>query len=196
MLLLGSILAIGLLLGLGLGGSIRELGKLDVHLWWLIPLGLALQIVPIPQGPEGPGHYIPFVALLLSFLLVGAVVALNWRLRGFPAILLGVLLNVIPIVVNQGMPVSGQAVIEAGGSVADVPRALGNKHHLLTPDDEVTFLADVIAIRSPFQAVVSAGDLVMWAGAGWFLTFAMLGAPRREASPARPPRRGIRSAKT
>jgi uncharacterized protein DUF5317 len=196
MLLLGSILAIGLLLGWGLGGSIRELGKLDVRLWWLIPVGLALQIAPIPQGPEGPGHYLPFVTLLVSFLLVGAVVALNLGLRGFPAILLGVLLNVIPIVVNQGMPVSGQAVAESGGSVSDVPRTLGAKHHLMTPDDQVTFLADVIAIRQPFQAVVSIGDLVMWAGASWFLTFAMLGAPRRERRSPPPPRRRARSAKT
>jgi uncharacterized protein DUF5317 len=196
MLLLGSILVIGLLLGWGLGGSIRELGKLDVRLWWLLPIGLALQIVPIPQGPEGPGHYLPFVTLLVSFLVVGAVVALNWRLRGFPAILLGVLLNVIPIVVNQGMPVSGQAVVASGGSVSDVPRNLGNKHHLAGPNDEVTFLADVIAIRAPFHAVVSIGDLVMWAGAGWFLTFAMLGAPRRDSRRSRTPRRRVRSAKT
>lgn len=196
MLLLASILVIGLLLGWGLGGSIRELGNLNVRLWWLIPVGLALQVVPIPQSPDGPGLYLPFVTLLVSFVLVGGVVALNWRLRGFVAVLVGVVLNLIPIAVNQGMPVSAQAVVASGGNVADVPTGIGSKHHLQRPGDDVTFLADVIAIRRPFRAVVSVGDLVMWAGAGWFVTFAMLGAPRREPRPARPPRRATRSAKT
>jgi hypothetical protein len=195
-LLLASILGIGLLLGWGLSGSIRHLGNLEVRLWWVIPLGLALQLIPIPQAADGPGRYLPFVTLLLSFLLVGAAVLSNWRLRGFPAVLLGVLLNLIPITVNQGMPVSARAVVQSGGSVADVPRELGAKHHLERPEDAVTFLADVIAIRRPFRAVVSVGDLVMWLGAGWFLTFAMLGSPRRESRPDRVPRQAYRSAKT
>lgn len=196
MLLLASILVIGLLLGWGLGGGVRRLAKLEVRFWWLIPLALVIQLVPIPHAESGPGRYFPFVLLLVSFLLIGATVFLNWRLRGFPAILIGVLLNLIPIVVNQGMPVSGAAVVEAGGSLADVPRELGAKHHLERPEDAVTFLADVIAVRSPFRAVVSVGDLVMWAGAGWFLTAAMLGVPMREPRLPRAPARMTRSAKT
>jgi hypothetical protein len=195
-LLLASILAIGLLLGWGLGGGIRNLAKLEVRLWWLIPVALVVQLVSIPQAESGPGRYMPFVVLLASFLLIGAAVLLNRRLRGFPVILLGVLLNLVPIVVNQGMPVSGSAVIEAGGSLAEVPRELGAKHHLKRPEDQVTFLADVIAVRSPFRAVVSIGDLVMWAGAGWFVTAAMLGFPGREPRPARMPRRTLRSSRT
>lgn len=196
MLLLASILAIGLLLGWGLGGGIRNLAQLEVRMWWLIPVALAVQVVPIPSAESGPLRYLPFVTLLLSFVLIGAVVVMNWNLRGFPVILLGVILNLIPIVVNQGMPVSGAAVVESGGSLADVPRELGAKHHLETSRDKLTFLADVIAVRTPFRAVVSVGDLVMWAGAGWFVTAAMLGVPRREQRPARRPVRRLRSAKT
>ncbi len=195
-LLLASILVIGALLGWGLGGGIRNLAKLEVRFWWLIPLALVLQVLPVPRADSGPGQYFPFVLLLVSFLLIGAAVVMNWRLRGFPAIFIGVLLNLIPIVVNQGMPVSGSAVIESGGSLADVPRELGGKHHLQRPEDQVGFLADVIAVRSPFRAVVSAGDLIMWGGAGWFLTAAMLGGPLREPRPGRMFPRAIRSART
>jgi Family of unknown function (DUF5317) len=108
-----------------------------------------------------------------------------------------VLLNLIPIALNQGMPVSASAVVESGGSLADVPTELGSKHHLERPEDDLTFLADVISIRPPFQAVVSIGDLLMWVGAGWFLTSAMLGSPERESrlAPAPRPRR-LRSART
>jgi hypothetical protein len=192
---LASILAIGLLLGWGFGGSIRALARLEVSLWWLVPIALGLQFLPIPRGDEGPGRYAPFVVLIVSFVLVGVVVVVNWRLRGFPAIFFGVLLNLIPITLNQGMPVSASAVVESGGSLADVPRELGAKHHLERPEDELTFLADVISIRPPFQAVVSIGDLLMWVGVGWFLTAAMLGFPEREPPPAPAPRR-LRSART
>ena len=195
MLLLASIVVIGLLLGWGLGGRIRHLGELEVRLWWLIPLALVLQVISIPRASAGPGRYAPFAVLLLSFVLIGVVMAANWQLRGFPTILLGVVLNLIPIALNQGMPVSGAAVIESGGSIDAVPRDLGQKHHLQRPEDRLTVLADVIAVRKPFHAVVSVGDLVMWLGAGVFVTAAMLGAhrPGRHRSPA-PPREG-RSAK-
>ncbi|MDQ4059065.1 MAG: DUF5317 domain-containing protein [Actinomycetota bacterium] len=196
MLLLASILVIGLLLGWGLGGGIRNLALLEVRWWWLIPLALVIQLAPIPQADSGPGRYLPFVLLIGSFLMIGAAVVVNWRLLGFPLILLGVLLNLVPIVINQGMPVSGAAVIEAGGSLTDVPRELGGKHHLERPEDALTFLADVIAVRSPFRAVVSIGDLVMWAGAAWFLTAAMIGLPPREAGFPRVPARTLRSSKT
>jgi hypothetical protein len=193
-LLLASIVVMGLLLGWGLGGRIRNLGELEVRLWWLVPLALVLQVISIPRSPDGPGKYAPFVILLLSFLLIGVVMTMNWQLRGFPTILLGVVLNLIPIALNQGMPVSGPAVIEAGGSVDAVPRELGEKHHLQRPEDRLTVLADVIPVRKPFHAVVSAGDLVMWVGAGVFVTAAMLGAHRRERRRSPAPQPGGRSA--
>jgi hypothetical protein len=196
-LLLASIVAIGLLLGWGLGGGVRNLAGLEVRMWWLVPIALVVQLLPIPHAESGVLRYLPFVLLLVSFVLIGVVMVVNWQLRGFPVILIGVVLNLIPIVVNQGMPVSGAAVIESGGSLADVPRELGAKHHLESSRDQLTFLADVIPVRTPFRVVVSVGDLVMWAGAGWFVTAAMLGVPRREQRrPARPPARRLRSAKT
>ena len=195
MLLLASIVVIGLLLGWGLGGRIRNLAQLEVRLWWLVSIAFVMQVISVPRAAEGPGRYAPFAVLLLSFVLIGGVMALNWRLTGFPTILLGVILNLIPIAINQGMPVSGPAVIESGGSVEAVPRELGEKHHLLRPEDRLTELADVIAVRPPFQAVVSVGDLVMWVGAAWFLTAAMLGRQRRGPRPSPAPSRAARSSR-
>ena len=179
-LLLGSILLIGLLLGWGLGGSLRNLAHVRVGLWFLFPVALLLQAIPIPQGGSGPARYLPFAVLEFSYLVLVVAVAANWRLRGFRLILLGLLLNVIPITVNLGMPVSGSAVAEVGGDVNDVPRTPGSKHHLATAEDQLTFLGDVIPVREPFRTVVSVGDLVMYVGAAWFLTAAMLGVPSQE----------------
>jgi hypothetical protein len=188
-LLLGSILAIGLLIGWGFGGGLRNLAHVRVGLWFLFPVALVLQAVPVPQADSGTARYLPFAVLLFSYLTLVVAVVANWRLRGFPAILLGLVLNLVPITLNQGMPVSGTAVAEAGGRLADVPTRPGGKHHLATPSDRLTFLGDILPVRDPFRTVVSVGDLVMWAGAAWFLAAAMLAtASRPLRKPARPDR--------
>jgi uncharacterized protein DUF5317 len=178
-LLLACILLVALLMGWGLGGALRNLAHLQVGLWWIYPVALALQIIPVPHSESGTGRYLPFAVLLFSYLALIGVTAVNWRLRGFAAILLGLVLNLVPIAVNRGMPVSGRAVQEAGGSIRDVPRGEGQKHHLETPEDQVTFLADVLPVRAPFRQVVSVGDLVMYLGAGYFFAAAMLATPER-----------------
>jgi hypothetical protein len=178
-LLLGSILLIGLLIGWGFGGSLRNLAHVRVGLWFLFPAALVLQVIPVPQSESGTGQYLPFAVLEFSYLVLAVAVAANWRLRGFRLILLGLLLNIVPITVNQGMPVSGSAVVDAGGKVEDVPTERGGKHHLATAEDQLAFLGDVIPIREPFRMVVSVGDLVMYVGAAWFLAAAMLGVPSR-----------------
>jgi hypothetical protein len=190
-MLLGAVLGIGLLLGWGLGGALRNLASVEIRLWQVFPAALALQVVPLPGS-----SYLPFVALVVSYVFLIGVTALNWRLRGFPLILVGLVLNAVPIFINQGMPVSAEAVVAAGGSVDELPRGRGGKHHLSTGEDDLTFLGDVIAIRAPFRAVVSVGDLLMYSGAAVFLTGAMLASPRRPPPPpslshrpARPSRR-------
>ena len=179
--LLAVFLVIGLLIGWGFGGALRNLAHLRVGLWWMYPVGLVLQVAPVPRVGTGTGRYLPYAVLMFSYVILISVTAVNWRLRGFALILLGLLLNVAPIAVNQGMPVSGSAVREAGGRVESVPTEPGGKHHLATGEDQITFLADVIPIRAPFRQVVSAGDLVMWTGAAVFLAAAMLGRPERRS---------------
>ena len=185
-LVAAAFLVIGLLLGWGFGGSLRNVAHVRVALWWLFPIGLALQILPLPSFETGSVRYLPFAVLLFSYVLLIAVAAINWRVRGAPLILVGLVLNLIPIALNQGMPVSGSAVREVGGSVASVPIEPGGKHHLATGEDRLTFLGDVIPMRSPFREVVSVGDLVLWLGAAVFLAAAMLALPERPPRPIAP----------
>ncbi|MGH2683921.1 MAG: DUF5317 domain-containing protein [Actinomycetota bacterium] len=196
MLLLATILLIGVLLGFGLGGDIRNLATAELRLWWVLPVAVALQVAPIPRAEGQVGANLPFAALIRSFALIGLVCGVNWRLRGFPTLLLGVLLNLIPISLNQGMPVSAEAVIEVGGSVEDLPTQRGAKHHLATRDDVLTILGDTIAVREPFKAVVSIGDIVMWVGAALFVTAAMLARERRTDVPPTHPHRARSATKS
>jgi hypothetical protein len=187
--LVSAFLVMGLLLGWGFGGALRNLAHVRVGLWWMYPVGLALQVVPVPTFETGTARYLPFAVLLFSYVVLISVTAINWRLRGFPLILVGLVLNLVPIALNQGMPVSGSAVRAVGGSVEEVPTEPGGKHHLATDGDLAVFLGDVLPVRAPFREVVSAGDLVLWLGAAVFLAGAILAvparSPRRVAGPAR-----------
>lgn len=188
-LLLASILAIGLLFGWGFGGALRNIAHVRVVLWFLFPLALVLQAIPVPRTESGVGRYMPFIVLELSYLVLLVAVTVNWRLRGFRLIFVGLVLNAIPITLNMGMPVSGSAVLEAGGRVEEVPTIRGAKHHLAGNGDRLSFLGDVISVRTPFRTVVSVGDIAMYAGVAWFVAAAMLGQPTRTHRPRPQPDR-------
>ena len=132
------------------------------------------------------------MVLLLSYAVLIAVLVVNWRLRGFLVVLAGLVLNLVPIAANQGMPVSGTAIESVGGSLKDIPRERGEKHHLATDEDIIQPLADVIAVRSPFNTVVSVGDILMYVGAGVFLAAAMMASPERPTRRDLLPRRSVR----
>lgn len=182
MLLVGAILGIGLLLGWGFGGRLRNLAILRIELWWLAPIALALQVIPLPELEGDLVRALPVGALLLSFFLLTVVAAVNWRLPGFVLILIGVVMNFAVIAVNLGMPVSADALTRLGHSddiaqLGDAPA--GAKHHLATRDDLLTPIGDVIPVEEPFDAVVSPGDVVAYSGAAVLIAAAMLRLPER-----------------
>ncbi|HWC32243.1 MAG TPA: DUF5317 family protein [Actinomycetota bacterium] len=190
MILLGAIVVAAMLLAFGLGGRLRNLADPDVRVrWWpILPLSLALQVAPIPQVGTGVGRYLPVVAVLVSYLILGVVLVANIRLRGFVLILLGSLLNVVVIAANQGMPVSRAAIVESENIslLEGLPTERGHAYHAATEGDVLLPLADVIPVRQPFGVVVSVGDVFTYSGTALFLAAAMLGRPRRR-SPRRDP---------
>ena len=183
MLLIGSFLAIGLLLGWGLNGRLRYLADVRIRAWWLAPLALVLQTAPAPTVEADWGRFVPAGMLALSFLLLMVIVAVNLRNRGFGLIMLGLILNLSVIFVSQGMPVSAHALREIGHE-EDIPRLaaaeLGDKHHRATREDLLRPLGDVIPVREPFNTVMSPGDVLMYMGAALFLAAAMRGRSRRD----------------
>ncbi|HEV8572027.1 MAG TPA: DUF5317 domain-containing protein [Actinomycetota bacterium] len=189
MLLLAAILGIGLLLGWGFGGRLRNLGTVRIHLWPLALVGLVLQVVPVPRLAGTAQALLPVGVVLLSYAVLLFFVAVNWWLRGFLVIGVGLLLNAAVIAANLGMPVSEYAVRQSGQaeSIDELTSADDPKHHLSGEGDVLLPLADVIPVGSPFNIVVSVGDVVSYVGAAVFLAAAMLGsADRRSRSPGRP----------
>lgn len=189
MILMTAFLVIGLLLGWGLGGGLRCLSRVRVRWWWLAPVALALQVAPFPSVDGELGARLPTAVFILSFLLLAILAAANLRLRGFALILLGVLLNLVVIAANQGMPVSAHAleVLDRQEDIVTLREVEdGSKHHLATGEDVLRPLGDVIAVRRPFDTVVSVGDVLAFGGAAIFLGSAMRGRPARRAREPEP----------
>jgi hypothetical protein len=90
-------------------------------------------------------------------------------------VMVGLALNVLVIAVNGGMPVSAAALDVAGASAEGLGAGETAKHHLMGPGDKLTPLGDVIGIPPPVGAVVSVGDLFLYAGVAALVVTVMLG---------------------
>jgi Family of unknown function (DUF5317) len=178
MLLLLTIVAAAIVAGYVMGGGLSGFERLKLKWWGLAPGGLALQFV---SPTELGGVERDTVGL---FLLVGSYVPLlvfaarNVALAGYPLILAGLALNLLVIFVNGGMAVTEQALVRSGqeDAVAILREEGDGKHHLADEEEDVLLvLGDVIPVGWPFQQVVSAGDLVLYAGVAWMIVAVMRG---------------------
>ena len=170
---------IAIAIGYTLGGQLSNLGRVSFR-WPLAGiLGVALQFAPV----GGSGGYLLLVA---SFLLLIVAAAANWRLPGFVLILAGLWMNFMVITVNEGMPVTRDAIVASGqaDSLEELVDSPGSKHHLAGPDDDLLFLADRIAVPPPVKQVISVGDIVAYAGAMWFVVAGMRRGDRLEEQPS------------
>ncbi len=170
--------AVGALIGLAVGGRPRHLPEHSFYLWPLLLAGLALQVIV-----EATGHSSVGVALVvLSYALLLAFGALNLRLAGMGVIMVGMVMNLLPIALNAGMPVRASALADAdiATSVDDAQYVeLRGERHLEEDDDHLTVLGDIIPIPA-IRQVVSFGDLVLSVG-----TITMI------VSLLRPPRKSV-----
>jgi len=170
-------LPIGVLAGLLLGGRVSRLASLPVRTPLLAALGIALQFIPA-TGTTGA------ILLVASFVFLCAFAVRNLELPGFPLILLGLVLNLTVIAVNNGMPVTRHALVRSGqaSTLKDLRTAGGSKHHLATTEDRLMPLADVLALPPPVGQAISVGDIATHAGIVWLLVWGMLRVPAPPAA--------------
>lgn len=157
-----------ILLGYAMGGSLTNLAETRFRWAWVGLVGIILQFLPIEGG-------LGSAALATSFLLLFAVALVNRRLPGWILILVGLYLNFLVIAVNQGMPVTTEAIRASGqtDTLAELRALDSPKHHLRTAEDELLLLGDIMAVPPPIRQAVSIGDLAAVAGMAWFVFAAM-----------------------
>jgi len=161
----------GTLLALALvpltGGRLTRLADVRLGSRWVVVYALSLQVLAISIVPDWPRPVV--VALHAStYVLAAAFVWLNRDVAGLPVLALGAGLNALAIALNGGqMPASASALARAG-ITQDGDQYVNSG---VVEDPRLGFLGDVLASPSwlPLQNVYSVGDLVILAGAVWFV---------------------------
>jgi len=185
MILFVSVILLSVLVGYLVGGRLRGFERLHLRYWWLAPIGLGLQALPLPDARHGTDFLVRMAVLGASYALLLLFAFVNIRITGMPLLLVGLTLNTAVVIANGGMPVSRHALVASGQG--EVLRLLtadeGAKHHLMTSADRLTPLADVIPIPQPVGQVASVGDVFVYAGVAWLIVAVMRGRTGEQAPP-------------
>jgi hypothetical protein len=160
MLVLAVAVAVALVIPLLTGGSYTRLVMTSWRWGPALFVGLGLQVaLEWVKMPAARRDDVGFALLLLSYALIIAFCARNLLLRGMAIVLIGVCCNTLVIALNTGMPVrlppdyARESLLETTV-----------KHHRQDSTDRLTVLGDIIILRSPFDAAISFGDLIIAVG--------------------------------
>jgi hypothetical protein len=145
-------------------GSFRRLGRIQFRILWLLFVALGIQIVlEYVTFPKDRIDDLGLAILLLSYVLIFVFCYVNRKVKGTSLIAIGIALNVLVIVLNQGMPTKDD-VLERNGREVHVPIARTVKHRPQDDDTVLPFLGDVMTLPGARNTQFSIGDIVIALG--------------------------------
>lgn len=154
-------IAAGVGLGIAKGGSLDRLRTFRPDLWQALVGGVALQLLIRVTGVRGT----PAVLLeIVSAVALLTFAVANIRIGGMVLVVAGLGLNLLPTVVDWGIPTSRSA-LDTAGLIDDRPGAtviLEGPRHVATADDALRWLGEIIPL--PTRQVISIGDVIRHAG--------------------------------
>lgn len=158
------VFVVALFLSLIFKRRIYHLHETNIRLIYLLPLPFILQFLPIENRS---------LVMVISYLILFFLLAINWNLKGFKFILFGSVLNFIAIILNNGkMPVYGPLAI-----AMNLKPSI--KHVLFEKFDPILLIGDIIPAYTPWgrKFLISVGDVFVYIG----LIVFMLTKPRRSS---------------
>jgi Family of unknown function (DUF5317) len=167
-----------LVAGLARGGLLRGLTQTGVRNRSLGLVCLAVQafVVALPLRAIGLPYGLGALLLAVALGVLLAVARANGRMPGVPLIALGLLLNLVAVVANAGMPTSESTLARAGVAVErPLPHRPDAKHVLAGEGTRLGLLGDNLAVR-PLRAVVSYATVCELAGLFLLLQYLLLAA--------------------
>jgi Family of unknown function (DUF5317) len=156
----------GVAVGLARGGSLRALRNPGVRSLRLGLAALAVQalVVVLPLRAIGLPLALGAVPLVAALAVLLGVARANGRLPGMPLFALGLLLNLLVVLANFGMPVPATTLERAGITVEQpVPDRPDAKHVLERGGTRLALLGDRLAVR-PLRTVTAFGTVIELAG--------------------------------
>jgi hypothetical protein len=159
-LVLAIAVAVALLIPFVTRGSYARLLSVEWRWGPLLFAGLAIQIVlEFYTLPRARWDDLGVTLLLASYALILAFCGRNLVRRGMGLVMIGVACNAVAIAANQGMPVK---ILPSWGGHELAQETV--KHQPQQPDDNLIFITDIIVLESPFDTVISFGDLILAVG--------------------------------
>ncbi|PKQ29091.1 MAG: hypothetical protein CVT60_07155 [Actinobacteria bacterium HGW-Actinobacteria-10] len=143
--------------------------------WVLLVLLVAVSFAPAIDIPFSESILVT-VVWIIPVLACIVVASLNFRKPGLGLVVIGLLLNLIVVAANVGMPVliANIGFIVETTSAAD---AIANSwlHIPTDPNTRMIVLADVVPAPGPtgFRSMLSIGDLLIMIGVGRFVFLGM-----------------------
>jgi hypothetical protein len=153
------VIALATVVALVRGGSLDRLAETEFRFGPLLLIALVAQFGLDLWNPPWLNETGDLAVLLVTNLAVAIFLFVNRHLPGLLLAAAGMLLNVIVITANGGMPVS-----ERAAEIAQMPiTEIGIKHELLTDQTRLPWIADVIPVPVVHR-VISAGDILLMSG--------------------------------
>jgi hypothetical protein len=187
MFVVPGLIVFAMLLGYVLGGRLRRFEDLRINRWGLAVVGAALTAIvnlfPALSFAGIPDTVIGPVLLATSYFLLAVFLISNrWIPAGY-VMILGLLLNLVVVVANGGMPVRAEAITQSGGNPAVLEDSTVGKHHLMSDGDVLWHLGDVIGVPEPIGVVLSPGDVLLYVGIVYSIVQIMRGRRRENPRP-------------
>jgi len=163
-------------------GSFHRLSKLQFRMLWLLLLALVVQFVlELVDFPKERIDDVGFGLLMLTYAAILGWCWINRSVRGMAIIAIGILLNVIVIAANQGMPTKDDVVTRNGHEV-HVPIEHTVKHLPEETSDNLGFLGDKLSLPVDRNSQFSIGDVIICLGI-IDVCFEASRVPRRRGAP-------------
>jgi hypothetical protein len=165
-----TVLLVSIFVSIMRGGRFENLSEIHLKVWVLLPLGFLMQTATafLPNTEWAPRA--GFILILLSYLPLVIVVALNREKPGLWISGIGILMNFSVIALNSGMPVLSESIQAATSFTLETVTISDFKHVVFDSSTRLGFLADVIPMNIFGSAtVISLGDVLLALGLGVFL---------------------------
>lgn len=136
---------------------------------------LVVQVLPSAFGLTGAAARVAYWIWIATFPCLVTIACVNRRNPGMAMLGLGLLLNLLVILLNGGMPVSPLAIAAVKpDSVVSAIAATDFVHVAGTATARLPWLSDILPIAGPtwLRSVASPGDCLLFAGITAFLATA------------------------
>lgn len=167
------------------GGKISKLTDIYIHQWWYMTIAALIEFSASwirMKEIEPLWRWVDEYIMIIHFITYGFLVFVlinNIKSKGFPLILLGIMLNFIVIMANGGrMPVdiSGIDPILFREKIDFLKAGKDLVHAVMDETTSLKFLGDIIHLKKPYPMpkTLSIGDIFMMLGVFLFVQNQML----------------------